>query len=155
VHPILKITLGIAAFVSLLAAGSATAVTRSRHMADQGGSRRFRLPIEHPTIASNVRQRAAGIRNGGSTNTFVICQFASNGGNNFFFANLYVYSFDGVDHSVACTGMSGGILATAAYSTQQIATGTGAPAYGVIEWRPQSFGQASAESTPLDDPGFR
>ena len=66
-----------------------------------------------PTTDTKVRPKATGFRNEGTTNAFVICNFTSlpgyDGSVNFGDPQavaLLLYSMDGNDHDVTCTGVT-------------------------------------------------
>src|SRR4249919_3479880 len=66
-----------------------------------------------PTIDTKVRPKATGFRNEGTTTAFVICNFTSlpgfDGSVNFGDPQavaLLLYSMDGNDHTVTCTGVT-------------------------------------------------
>lgn len=129
-----------AAFASIVLAivlpPSASAVDASREMWDQGGPA---CQLSVPTISSQVRPRATGMRNEGTSNEFVICQYTANS-TSFTSAEIHVSSIDGANHSVQCTAMDGDIPQGTFYSTKSAGTGTGTTEYGVIGWGPGDFG---------------
>lgn len=61
----------------LMVSPSASAVDASRSFWDQGGAA---CQLSKPTIDTVVRPRATGMRNEGTVNAFVICQYASGSG---------------------------------------------------------------------------
>lgn len=135
-------TLGTTALIALLAATPASAVFVHRVLSDQGGPA---CQLSVPTTSSNVRPRANGMRNEGTTNQFVICQYQSNGGGNFSNVVIYVASFDGVGHSFQCTGMNGTIMDGSSYVTDDMfAPATG---WNHANWVPTDFGQPGPDFT--------
>lgn len=100
----------------LLAAMPAPAATVQRIMEDQGGPA---CQLSVPTTSTQVRPRASGMRNEGTTSAFVICQFAATS-SPFTQAGITLASIDGANHNVSCTGMSGYPTQTAYYSTFNI-----------------------------------
>lgn len=101
---------------SLLATPPAQATTVTRVMEDQGGPA---CQLSVPTTSTQVRPRASGMRNEGTTNAFVICQFAATS-SPFTQGSVVLVSIDGADHNVSCTGMSGYVTQTAYYATFNI-----------------------------------
>jgi hypothetical protein len=103
----------LAAGMALLVGGlamspNAGAVTQDRNMALTGSNM---CTLSVPTISTQVRPRATGFRNEGTTNAFVICTFNNPGGAEFldhpiFDAGIYLYSMDGENHPVTCTGVN-------------------------------------------------
>jgi len=100
----------------LLAASPASAATASRIMEDQGGPA---CQLSVPTTSTQVRPRASGMRNEGTTGAFVICQFAATS-SPFTQAGITLVSIDGANHTVSCTGMSGYVTQSAYYATFNI-----------------------------------
>lgn len=118
-----------------LAPAPATAATRYRIQWDQGGPA---CQLSVPTTASQVRPRATGMRNEGSSNEFVICQYPSTS-SAFGSAYLYIQSIDGANHTVQCTGMRGGAInEDARYSTKSEQTETSS--YSELSWFSIDFG---------------
>lgn len=120
----------------LFAIPAVLAVTINYHLADQGGPA---CQLSVPTISSQVRPRASGMRNEGSANAFVICQFASSGGSAFKNASLHIVSTDGKNHSVTCTGMIGEVTYGTKYSTKTFLSGTEPSNYADFLWLPADF----------------
>ena len=56
-----------------------------------------------PTTDTQVRPRASGYRNEGSSNQFVICGWGSSVQHSMVVANLVVQSMDGMAHDMTCT----------------------------------------------------
>jgi len=105
------------AFVAgVLATSPAQATTVTRVMEDQGGPA---CQLSVPTTSTQVRPRASGMRNEGTTSAFVICQFTATS-TPFNQASIVLASIDGADHNLSCTGMSGYATQTAYYSTFNI-----------------------------------
>jgi hypothetical protein len=96
-----------------LAAMPAQAATQTRTVTTPG-ARLCTLSI--PTTDTGVRPKAAGFRNEGTTNAFVICAFDSAPGqtdnasfeqsSDPYFVNLYFASIDGNTHTINCTGVN-------------------------------------------------
>jgi len=101
---------------ALTATAPTTATTVQRVMEDQGGPA---CQLSVPTTSTQVRPRASGMRNEGTTSAFVICQFTATS-TPFTQANIVLASIDGADHSLSCTAMSGYVTQTAYYSTFNI-----------------------------------
>jgi len=101
---------------ALLSASPASAVTVQRIMEDQGGPA---CQLSVPTTSTQVRPRASGMRNEGTTSAFVICQFTATS-TPFTQASIILASIDGADHNVTCTGMSGYGTGGAYFSTFDI-----------------------------------
>ena len=117
----------------LLASPRASALDVSRQLWGQGGPS---CQLSVPTTSSQVRPRATGMRNEGTTNQFVICQYAATSAM-FTTAGMFVSSIDGANHTVQCTAMKGGADAPV-YSTKQIDTGTSG--FASLSWYPADFG---------------
>ncbi|MFT3897592.1 MAG: hypothetical protein QM719_07835 [Thermomonas sp.] len=100
----------------LLTASPAQATTVTRVMEDQGGPA---CQLSVPTTSTQVRPRASGMRNEGTTSAFVICQFTATS-SPFTQGSIVLASIDGADHSVSCTGMSGYVTQTAYFATFNI-----------------------------------
>lgn len=124
---------------SVFAAPSVQAVTKTIYLSDQGGAA---CQLSVPTISSEVRPRASGMRNEGSTNAFVICQFTSNSSYAFNYARLDIISIDGKNHTVQCTGMNGDVIYGAKYSTKTYGISTSG--YSSFMWLPADFAAANA-----------
>lgn len=107
-----------------------------RQLWDQGGPT---CQLSVPTTASKVRPRANGMRNEGTNNEFVICQY-SNSSNPYSQAAIYLTSFDGVAHTVQCTAMNGNIAAGAFYSTKTATTDTTPTGVVGLLWLPTDLG---------------
>lgn len=130
---------GLLLAASLFAAPSAQAVTQTNYLSDQGGAA---CQLSVPTTSSKVRPRASGMRNEGTTNEFVICQFTSSAGFSFNYARLDIVSTDGKNHTVQCTGMSGVGGYSAKYSTKTFSI---APEnYSDFLWLPADFASVNA-----------
>lgn len=125
----------------LLGAAPAPAATTTRHLFDQGGPA---CQLSVPTISSKVRPRANGMRNEGTSNEYVICQYTRNGGGFFKYVSISITTFDGIDHDIQCTGMTGDVVNGASYSTKTFSTGTNPNWYGYAQWTPSDFGQTGS-----------
>ena len=128
------IVLANAAFATMPAA----AVEKSRFLWDQGGPA---CQLSVPTTSSQVRPRATGMRNEGTSNQFVICQYASTSSA---FTNAYIYfqTIDGANHTVQCTGMRGTAAGgDAFYSTKS--GDTDVAGYNQFTWSPADFGETT------------
>lgn len=141
----------------LAAAPESAAITSNRIMARQGGAA---CQLSVPTTASQVRPRANGMRNEGTTSEFVICQYDVSSGIPFFWASIYIASIDGANHTAKCTGMTGiPIGGNIYYSTKTADTGTTLADYGRMLWNPGDlggtdyFGSAYFSVTCLLPPG--
>ncbi len=104
-------TLGIAIVAAGLAASAPARATPDIRYVQLNGSGMCTLSI--PTTDTKVRPRATGFRNEGTTNAFVICNFTSlpgyDGSVNYGdpqVVALILYSIDGNDHDVTCTGVT-------------------------------------------------
>jgi hypothetical protein len=132
---------------------SAQAQNIQSRLVTQTGSNMCKLSV--PTIDSQVRPRATGFRNEGTTNVFVICPFNSPPGatnviSGIADAGVYLCSMDGANHpSVSCTGvnsLSGGAMSGIpapqfVVKTNDINTTGGFGAFGVpYWWHPEDFG---------------
>ena len=116
------------------AAQPARAATVERVYSNQGGPA---CQLSVPTTSSQVRPRATGMRNEGTVNEFVICQFPSNG-TPFYQATVTLVTIDGNGHDVQCTGMDGTQLSGTIYSTKTSAVGTpGTPSF--LRWYAADF----------------
>lgn len=125
-----------------LSSHPAVAVTKDRTNWDQGGPN---CQLSVPTISSMVRPRATGMRNEGTTNEFIICQFAATS-SAYNYVNVYVSAIDGVNHTVKCTGVAGAADGPT-YSTKQVDTGTAG--YTAIHWLPADFGETTTIGNPI------
>jgi len=124
--------------VASLATMRANALEKSRFLWDQGGPA---CQLSVPTTSSKVRPRATGMRNEGTTNEFVICQYASTS-SAFTSADIYFSTIDGANHTVQCTGMRGTAAGgDAYYSTKSADTGTGG--YSQFSWTSSDFGETT------------
>lgn len=112
----------------------AGATTVGRQMWVQGGAA---CQLSLPTTDTMVRPRATGMRNEGTANSFVICQYAATSAV-FTSATMYITSLDGANHSVSCTGVKGGGT-TGVFSTKMQNTGTSGNQ--TISWAPEDFGE--------------
>lgn len=126
---------------STMGAAPASAATATRYLFDQGGPA---CQLSVPTISSKVRPRANGMRNEGTSNEFVICQYTRNGGGSFKYVSISVSPFDGSDHAIQCTAMNGDVVNGTYYSTKTFFTGTNPSWYGYAQWTPPDFNQAGA-----------
>ncbi|GAA5002659.1 hypothetical protein FNZ56_08780 [Pseudoluteimonas lycopersici] len=124
---------------SLMGATPASAAPATRYLFDQGGPA---CQLSVPTISSKVRPRANGMRNEGTANEFVICQYSRNGGGSFKYVSISVSTFDGIDHAIQCTAMTGDVANGTSYSSKNFSTGTNPNWYGFAQWVPSDFGQA-------------
>jgi hypothetical protein len=121
-----------------------------------------------PTTDTRVRPRATGFRNEGTTSAFVICNFTSlpgyDGSLNYGDPQavvLLLYSIDGNDHAVTCTGVTSlqGFASIGAnpqqYVTKTLTVNNTTDPYkaaGVaFKWLPADFG--GTDSIP-DDAAF-
>ena len=100
----------------LLATSPAQATTVTRTMEDQGGPA---CQLSVPTTSTQVRPRASGMRNEGTTSAFVICQFTATS-TPFTQVSIVLASIDGADHNLSCTAMSGYGTGGAYFSTFSI-----------------------------------
>ena len=99
-----------------LTASSAQATTVTRLMEDQGGPA---CQLSVPPTATQVRPRASGMRNEGTTSAFIICQFTATS-TPFTQVSVVLASIDGADHNLSCTAMSGYGTGGAYFSTFSI-----------------------------------
>ncbi len=106
------------------------------YLSDQGGPA---CQLSVPTTASEVRPRAAGMRNEGSTNAFVICQFSSPVGSAFNTAGLHLVSTDNKNHTTQCTAMAGEVTGEPKYSTKTYTISSDPTAYTDFMWFPADF----------------
>lgn len=120
---------------SLLAAAPAPATTIERIMEDQGGPA---CQLSVPTTSTQVRPRASGMRNEGTTSAFVICQFTATS-TPFTQGGIVLASIDGADHSLSCTAMSGYVTQTAYYSTFNIVVRASDSAGTSVGWNSGYF----------------
>lgn len=133
-----KVAAAIVFASAAVATTPATAVEKSRFLWDQGGPA---CQLSVPTTASQVRPRATGMRNEGTSNQFVICQYASTSSA---FTNAYIYfsTIDGANHAMQCTGMRGTAAGgDAFYSTKS--GDTGVAGYSQFTWSPADFGETT------------
>jgi hypothetical protein len=121
-----------ATLLATMVPAQADATTIGRQMWNQGGAV---CQLSKPTIDTMVRPRATGMRNEGTADSFVICQYAATSAV-FTSAKMYVTSIDGADHSVSCTGVTGGGT-SGVYSTKEVNTGTSGTR--TITWVPSDF----------------
>lgn len=124
----------IALVANLLVNLPARAITVSRDQWDQAGAA---CQLSTPSTSSKVRQQAAGMRNEGTTNEFVICQFTSTSALEW--ATINFQSLDGMDHIMKCTGMAGTTLGFVAYSSKSASVPPDTFP-GEIVWMPVDFG---------------
>lgn len=117
----------------LLASPRVSATDLARQLWGQGGPS---CQLSVPTTSSQVRPRATGIRNEGTTSQFIICQYAATSAI-FTNAGAYVSSIDGSNHTVQCTAMKGG-ADLPYYATKQV--DTGASGFKLLSWVPEDFG---------------
>jgi hypothetical protein len=108
-------------FATMLVAGLAAtapagATAIQRVMEEQGGPA---CQLSVPATSTQVRPRASGMRNEGTTSAFVICQFTATS-TPFTQASIVLASIDGADHHLSCTAMAGYVTQTAYYSTFDI-----------------------------------
>lgn len=129
---------GLLLETSLFTSPTAQAITA--YAQDQGGPA---CQLSVPTTASEVRPRASGMRNEGSTSAFVICQFPSTGGFPYTNATLYIVSIDGKDHTVQCTGMSGYVTYEPKYSTKTYLVASNLSDATDFRWNSDDFGAHS------------
>lgn len=140
-------TVSAAAAATLLAALCATpaaqAVTKNR-VQIQTGSNMCTLSV--PTIDTEVRPRATGYTNEGTSNAFVICSFDAPPGayfidsTSFSWVILYVTTTDGGTRDVKCTGVNS-MLGSGAAAPQFVAkTVTVTSTAGTFQWVPADFG---------------
>lgn len=128
-------------FATILVIGSWTAAsptqatTVTRVMEDQGGPA---CQLSVPTTSTQVRPRASGMRNEGTTAAFVICQFAATS-SPFSQAGIVLASIDGADHRLSCTAMSGYPTQKAYYSTFDIFVHASDTAGTSIGWNSAYF----------------
>ena len=136
-----------------LAAMPAQAATQTRTVTTPG-ARLCTLSI--PTTDTGVRPKAAGFRNEGTTNAFVICAFDSAPGqaNNLaseqesdpYVVTLYFASMDGKTHAFNCTGVNSwpAPIASAAvpvqYSGKNVVVDPNDPSNEQIAWTHWDFG---------------
>ena len=137
-----------------MASLSAGAVPEIRYQNAQGG---VVCQLSIPTLDTTVRAKATGFRNEGTTNAFVICNFTSlpgyDGSVNFGDPQavvLVLYSIDGNDHAVTCTGVTSvqGFSSIGADPQQYVSktltvNNTTAPYQGAgvgFKWLPADFG---------------
>lgn len=131
----LNIATVVALAGAVLASSPASALTVSRQLWGQGGPS---CQLSVPTVSSQVRPRATGIRNEGTTNEFVICQYAATQAL-FTSAGMFVSSIDGANHTVKCTGLKGGADGPS-YAVKQVDTGTAG--FPSMSWSPADFGES-------------
>jgi len=131
----LRTAAAMVSVAGLLAALPAPGATLQRIMEDQGGPA---CQLSVPTTSTQVRPRASGMRNEGTSNAFVICQFAATS-SPFTQAGIILASIDGSDHSLSCTGMSGYPTQTAYYSTFNILVRASDTAGVSIGWNSAYF----------------
>jgi len=138
------------AATALLFAGAALgaipahAIDKSRAQWDQGGPA---CQLSVPTTSSKVRPRATGMRNEGTDNEFVICQYASTS-SAYTLANLYFQTIDGADHTMQCTGMRGTSAGGDAYYSTKSGN-TDVAGYRKFSWTPADFGEATDFGNPM------
>jgi len=97
-----------------------------------------------PTTSSPIRNRATGVRNEGTTSTYVTCVFPSGegrtaGGSSNNEIWLYVASLDGVSHDVSCTGVASDGFFNLTYVSKTI-TALATKSGGYEIWEPGDFG---------------
>jgi hypothetical protein len=137
------VTITLLAGALLAAAPESAAVTSTRIMARQGGAA---CQLSVPTTASQVRPRATGMRNEGTTSEFVICQYDTTGVP-FFWASIYVATIDGGNYTARCTAMAGIPIGDVYYSTKTADTGTTEAEYGRMTWEPGDLGGTTVFSS--------
>ena len=122
----------------LLSATPAHAETRDRATMEQGGAV---CQLSVPTISSQVRPRATGMRNEGTSNEFVICHASADAPNGLFSdAAIELTGLDGGNRVVQCTAVSGTVFTNMHYSTKTIFTGASPGMYGYLSWTPSDLG---------------
>ena len=119
----------------LLAASPTQATTVERVMEDQGGPA---CQLSVPTISTQVRPRASGMRNEGTTSAFVICQFTATS-TPFTQISVVLASIDGADHNLSCTAMSGYGTGGAYFSTFSIFVHASDTAGTAVGWNSSYF----------------
>ena len=132
---VLHTSAATAFLAGLLAATPAPATTIERIMEDQGGPA---CQLSVPTTSTQVRPRASGMRNEGTTSAFVICQFTATS-TPFTQANVVLASIDGADHHLSCTAMAGYVTQTAYYSTFDIFVRASDAAGSSVGWNSGYF----------------
>ena len=128
-----------AAYVAVLAMGMARPAQAASYQTSFTAAGTCQLSI--PSIDTQVRAKASGYRNEGTTNAFVICSPLAPVYNHVTAFRYYLVSMDGAAHSVSCTGTSGNTGESFTYSAKTVSATTG---YGSeVRWAPADFGDTT------------
>jgi len=132
--------------VALTAAPTAMAVTQTKYY-EFSAADACQLSI--PTTDTQVRPRANGYRNEGTTNQFVICGMGGYERNTVLHMGLLYTSMDGQAHSMSCTGVTGlaGNGSGPIYSTRTV--NIAASGYSFATWGAEDFGSGD-DGDPID-----
>lgn len=124
---------------------SADAVDAQRYIQDQGGAA---CQLSVPTISSQVRPRASGMRNEGTSNEFVICQYPGVG--NFSEVDMRIESIDGATHNVQCTAVDGDTQVSLVYASKTGSTDAESGS-ALLKWFPADFGWTNSPMLYFQD----
>jgi hypothetical protein len=144
---------GVSIAAALLASAfqPAGAATESRYQNAQGG-----VACKPSDMVSNsyMKAKATGLRNEGTTSTFVICGFESSNSRSDFGTiqsiTMGLYGLNGVSSSVSCTAVNGFANASPVYSTKAVVTnanGTGVQ----LKFDASDFGGTAGDPLPDSD----
>lgn len=118
----------------LMAMQPVDAVNAQRYIQDQGGAA---CQLSVPTISSQVRPRASGMRNEGTSSEFVICQYPGVG--DFSEVDMRIESIDGAVHNIQCTAVDGDTQVSLVYASKTASTEEEGGS-ALLKWFPADFG---------------
>ena len=143
---------GVSIAAVVLAAGvsPANAATETRYQTAQGSV--VCKPTE--TTASNIKAKATGLRNEGTTNTFVICGFESSNSRAEFGTikaiTMGLFGINGASKNVSCTAVNGFANGAPIYATKSVITDAGGTAVQ-LTYDASDFGGNAGEPLPASD----
>ena len=144
---------GVSIAAVVLAAGvsPANAATETRYQTAQGSV--VCKPTE--TTASNIKAKATGLRNEGTTNTFVICGFESSNSRDSYGTiqgiDMGMLGLNGASATISCTAVNGYQSVTApAYATKSVTTAVGG-GETVLSFDASNFGGVAGDVLPNSD----
>jgi hypothetical protein len=130
---------------ALLAVQPADAVNAQRYIQDQGGAA---CQLSVPTISSQVRPRASGMRNEGTSSEFVICQYPGVG--DFSEVDMRIESIDGAAHDIHCTAVDGDTQVSLVYASKTASIDAEADG-ALLKWLPADFGWTNSSMLYFPD----
>ena len=140
----------IAAVVLAAAVFPASAATETRYQTAQGSV--VCKPTE--TTASNIKAKATGLRNEGTSNTFVICGFESSNSRDAFGTiqgiDMGMYGLNGASATVSCTAVNGYTGLAPVYATKSVVTAVGG-GETILSFDASDFGGVAGDPLPNSD----